>query len=1054
MANTVYDPESDQENTRLTEPNSLSSNSTGQSGGGATSRSTDFRNPAPDRLRQPAPIEAAGTDSGSQEPQNVKLMSPREQRKLAKNPATDLRIAGNPATAAERREARGMQQDATKIPTTDLRQAEGLGLGQKQQQEAKRIPFTDLRDEGGQRLNVRKLLKRRNLLLATPLALIALFLFLLLILAGSLKLPTIMQEITTYEFARATNQFAQDSEQVTDESLALDTTNDSTYQALKKNFTETLPNLYTDIRNTTWGRLDAYRPSQVVQTLSGENHGLSFHFTKTASGREVLTDVYVDGEHYVIPQVTSFAKWVPGLNSVLETKNNTLFLSKSDFLSRVNDAMLADSVSTIVRGATLNRIIGLAKGSRTGWVLSKFLGLDDQDAQAEATIQTYSATQAGAVFSDNAVTAEITSADTNVSNATNTEVQDWQPSSCTAGTTLVAYSSSGPGYCSLSSSSTSSTTSPGSTGSTSSSTSDLEQTITTGFDQDAENELQNSLDPNLLTTTLGILDPAYTIFTPICIIYDGSVSQSQPAIDNQMNQEEDTYDQLAAEAGQEEKGDQTTTDSTELASAVSGTNAEIGDVTQSNPYQRSEGAIVNTSNTQSVEAGSDGGYDFSLVNALGVSGFPATVANAVVASNLCGFLTSTGVAAGLGVANLLLGVGSFGATEEGETAAGDGAAAFIGAYVKSVVADIIPAKTVTVGETVITRSALARARAFVWEKGLDIAKPFLYILPLTALAKMVVTARANEATNGLAQNSDLVNEADSGGNIEANKVEQSQEFGRPLLASEVQQSDQQSAQYVDAQNASKSFTQRYFALSNPDSLLTRVALDINSEMSRGILNSLFKITSMVFRPFNTIGSLLSGNGIALASPAPIDQDYGNVQFGWTQAEEQLINSNTSYAPLENQHILDEDNDGKVEQQIAQKYSICFGYSYNPGGNGDLDPNDPNGNLQLSSSDTIGNLLAGTAPHPQGVSQPSSTSGSGYIARDSSGNVINSANALCSPMNLSYDSPDPLGDNPWSTDGKTHDMIFRWRLAMAYDTTLDQLNNEQSVTSSASPSGGS
>ena len=55
-------------------------------------------------------------------------------------------------------------------------------------------------------------------------------------------------------------------------------------------------------------------------------------------------------------------------------------------------------------------------------------------------------------------------------------------------------------------------------------------------------------------------------------------------------------------------------------------------------------------------------------------------------------------------------------------------------------------------------------------------------------------------------------------------------------------------------------------------------------------------------------------------------------------------------------------------------------------------------------------------------------------------------------NLSYNNTrDPLADNPFSTNGKKNDLVFRWRLAMSYDTTLDHLLSEQTVTST--PAGG-
>jgi hypothetical protein len=137
---------------------------------------------------------------------------------------------------------------------------------------------------------------------------------------------------------------------------------------------------------------------------------------------------------------------------------------------------------------------------------------------------------------------------------------------------------------------------------------------------------------------------------------------------------------------------------------------------------------------------------------------------------------------------------------------------------------------------------------------------------------------------------------------------------------------------------------------------------------------------------------------ALAATTADTSDYGNVQFGWSDDEENLIDSDNSYLPLENQEVLDRaaairpgDPNGcaageAAEDCISATYGACF-------------------------TDSIGTLLS-----------------SGDIQRDSSGNVIPNE-GLCSPDNLGVDNPD------YGT------LVFRWRLAMSYNTTLTQLTQE-------------
>jgi hypothetical protein len=841
--------------------------------------------------------------------------------------------------------------------------------------------------------------KRKLLMAAVPASGVVVLLAFLLIISSALKLPQVTQNIENYEFARVTTQFAQNATRVTDESLALEATNDSTYSGLKTRFTQG----YTNLRNSTWGRVDAYRPNEVIKTL-GKEDGLGLHFKASAiTGRKILTGASIKdpqtGEviDYDIPQVTSIARWVPGLGRVLQGRNTAVFLAKSDFLTNVNEAMKANGTATIIRGAVADKLLKLAGSSRKGWILGKFSGLDATDSRIEASVEMYNNTEAGDTIADNASTAEIKQADTDAKSSTQQDVSSWKPSSTT----------------------------PPAAGGT---TSNLSQTISTGNDDGALAAADADLSPSLLSDTLGVVNPIYAIFTPLCIVFDGSVQHSQPSIDNQTNQQENAFDQLAAEGDQQKKGDQQKGDSEKIANAVSGSNAEVGDITKSIPYERAAGVTVDTSTTQSAEAGSDGSFDYSLYNAAGLSASSVTGKSAnFVTEHLCSLLTSVPGAAAIALANGAAAVASFGATEAGEEAAGQGTLQFVKSFIGDTVSNIFAKKTTTSGVTTIERGALSRSLRFAFKQGVIVGGTY----GMTELAHLAVASRAGQANNGLAQNTDLVNEADSGANIEANKLEQQQVFGRPLNKTDTIQADVASQQYVDAQNSSKSFTDRYFATSNADSLVSHLAMDFSSKANSSIFSSMMKLGSAILRPFSNIGSLLRLSGTAQAAASSSNQHYGNVQFGWTQDEETLINSDSSYKPLENQRVLD--SYVGTEDKIAQKYALCFGYSYDPTGNGDLDPTDTAGNLQQSADASIGNLLANQD-----------------IWRDSDGNVLDKG--ICSPTNLSYNNTsDPLADNPFSSNGKKNDLVFRWRLAMSYDTTLDHLLSEQTITST--PAGG-
>ncbi len=194
---------------------------------------------------------------------------------------------------------------------------------------------------------------------------------------------------------------------------------------------------------------------------------------------------------------------------------------------------------------------------------------------------------------------------------------------------------------------------------------------------------------------------------------------------------------------------------------------------------------------------------------------------------------------------------------------------------------------------------------------------------------------------------------------------------------------------------------------------------INGQLGGSFTKPIANALNIISGPlgFATIMNLASGTSNAATPYA--DQYYGNVQFGWSTDEEKLIDSDNNYLPLQNQEILDQS--GK-EEQIAKEYANCFGYRYDDSGVG-LDPTDSGSKLQLDAT--------GYEENGDGGSMGALLS-SGKILRTEDGDIITDK-GLCSPQNLGVHNP---------TYG---DLVFRWRLAMWYDTTVSQLSNLQTVT---------
>jgi len=112
---------------------------------------------------------------------------------------------------------------------------------------------------------------------------------------------------------------------------------------------------------------------------------------------------------------------------------------------------------------------------------------------------------------------------------------------------------------------------------------------------------------------VGIINPIYAVALPICIVYDGSMDQAGPTIDNQTTQQQATYYYVASAADQQKNGSMSNEAAPELASAVGALNTDLGDTSKTNAQIRASGGTVNTSSSVSAEASATG--DFTLLNA-------------------------------------------------------------------------------------------------------------------------------------------------------------------------------------------------------------------------------------------------------------------------------------------------------------------------------------------------------------------------------------------------------------------------------------------------------
>lgn len=832
-----------------------------------------------------------------------------------------------------------------------------------------------------------------------------------LILAASLRIPNLAQNITTYQFARLTRQYSKTSALTNEEELALEETPTGVYSSLK--------DFFSSIHDNTFGLLDQYRPSKILNNL-GDTNGLKFNFTTSKlSSREILQSMEIDGQTIMKEQVTGITKWLPIVRTIKDTQYQMDFqqnalkaidqamynnqvnsfqsavasgydqsirsMLNTPSISQLDIGLQTDNLGLIIRGGIASKLRSLSGSNLAGFVLNAFKK-DEGNPEAavlESTRQNVQAVNDASQISDPALSSSI-----------NNDVNQTEQAAQTTLNNDVQ----------------------------------LQNTIDNkGISSLIVNSIKKAANTSLVSKTVSFINPLYAVAMPLCMVFDGSVQSSGPTIANQMNQQQAAYYHLVSIADQQKNGSiqGKPNQSSELATAVQAENTNLGNTTASNAEIRAGGGTVNTTTSPSPEAGASGAYYYSLLNVLGVSAQnPVGQAANYIVGHTCSVLTNVWVGATLGLANIVGALFSGGETQIVE----NGLKETVVSGVKKIIGDItdkIFASTITDGIKTTDLSFVARLINAKSVVGKFVAKQALVvgsIVGATILARTIVAARAGQMNSGLAQGKTLANIADSGGNIVANELERQQLFGRPLLNGELVQSNQASKNFIAYTNSKKSFSKRFFSTNNPNSLISHMAIDMASIVKPTIMVNLFKFSSSIFQPLKYFGMLV---GVAHAAPNPSTQYYGNVQFGWSQQEENIITSNSSYLPIENQAILNAANpiNGQpAKDAIASKYAVCFGYQYNSSGNGSMNPTISGSDMQLDSGPgqpgNVGSLLA---------------AGPNGIVRDNNGNII-ANQGLCSPQNLGINN---------SSYGPQ--MVFRWRLAMRYDTTIHQLTALQQVT---------
>jgi hypothetical protein len=780
--------------------------------------------------------------------------------------------------------------------------------------------------------NLKSKVKKKILKKLSPLIAILAIIILIIAILSLLKIPNYASNIAGYRLVRSALDYAKTSGEIDAEKIAeSEIASDPAWKTV-------IYDKYSSMRTATWGKFDSYRPEVLYKNLnSSGNLGYKTEESKILGVKRVkITSVVINGEEIAVPQKS-------GIFSPIDA-----FKERVNFSAKLNTAVgdALHPANSLVRSSVAAKIrndlgIKLHWWERAGGYY-KGLNADQADVlEYKDSVEKISTPPTAEAFP------------TGLDNSTVTDAQKACDSNVACTEETIARSES----------------------------TDLAHG---GLPDAVASAIDKETGSGILKNVTGVLSPTYAIALPLCLIYSGSIINAKNPIDAQSASAVKSFYAVESASDQQKSGNTT-------SEAVGALNRKLGDG-DSAVDQYSRGEKPDTTNEKSPQSGITG--EFTLVNSFFGNSPNILTLNSTI-HDACSLLTNVWISLGIGIAAIIVkivsGIVSGGTLPAAEEAGQEALTIGIENAIKT---SFIEAMTRGFLKGIIFKDVKVAADSTLRAKAGDFVGKFAGNLAgieaFTALAKLYVFTNTGLVNDGgRAYSTGFKDQADMGGDIQNNELERKMNYGAPLNDKQVAITDSETTKAINNLEAQKPIAEKYFAISDSHSA---IAVFSNQLRYVAVIQSGQFITH-IFRSFSDcltqFINILSPQTFA-ASDTAVSTHYGIVQWGWTDAEQTLIDTNTSYSLLDNALYLS-DHQSDVDN-IVTKYGHCF-------------------------TDSLGTLLS-----------------QGDIMRDNSGNVADTGNHLSTaPAGEGDCSPTSLGPN----NPQFGDLVFRWRLDERRQSALDQ-----------------
>jgi hypothetical protein len=150
-------------------------------------------------------------------------------------------------------------------------------------------------------------------------------------------------------------------------------------------------------------------------------------------------------------------------------------------------------------------------------------------------------------------------------------------------------------------------------------------------------------------------------------------------------------------------------------------------------------------------------------------------------------------------------------------------------------------------------------------------------------------------------------------------------YGRPLSAEEASSADTVALQSLKSSYANSSFTDRYFAISNPFSVTGSIIASLPTDAPSLITFTQHAFGSLLQLPSTLLSSFLSGKAFAADQPGTVDYSAYSKQYGWTPTELARLSSDESFAadPLTKFYVDHQNDTDSGGNNLFNQYLACY-----------------------------------------------------------------------------------------------------------------------------------